>query len=216
MQRIKVGIADDHTLFREGMSVILDSTSDMELSFSVENGRKAIDLFEKDAESAEVVLVDLKMPVMDGFETTRHMKAQFPNVKILILTMIDEDDYILHALDEGANGYLLKDSTAEEVTNAIRQVAKSDYYFSDRASRAMVEGRQKRSKGRKLLATTPITEREREVLELICQEMTTSDIADKLFLSHRTVESHRKNLMEKLGAKNTAGLVVRAVKEGYV
>ncbi|MGD1845538.1 MAG: response regulator [Salibacteraceae bacterium] len=216
MNTINVGIADDHLLFREGIRLILDRDPQVQLILEASNGQELIDAIEQ-GNQPDVVLVDLKMPVKDGMETTRELKANFPEIKILILTMMDQDDYILHLLDIGANGYLLKNSDAQVVVKAIHNVAQNGFYFSDQVSQVMLAGlKRKRKTPPALTGDTRLTEREREVLELICKEYTTADMAEKLFVSERTIETHRKNLMEKLGAKNTAGIVYRAMKEGVL
>ncbi len=214
---IHVAIADDHQLFREGLTLIIGSNQDFKLVLEADNGQILLDRIEKLEQKPDVILLDLKMPVKDGMETLRELKENYPDVKVLILTMLDEDDYILHLLDMGASGYLLKNSSAEEVITAIKTVAEKDFYFNDHISKIMLRGlRKKRKTPPALNNSTRITEREQEVLELLCHEMTTSEIAEKLFVSVRTVETHRKHLMEKLEAKNTAGIIYRAVKEGLV
>ncbi len=214
-QTIRVAIADDHALFREGIKMIIESKSNLKCVIEADNGQSLLDAIASAPKEPDVVLLDLQMPVMDGMECTKRLRQEYPRIKILILTMLDQDDYILHLLDLGANGYLLKNSSAEEVIKAIETVMENDFYFSDHVSKVMLSGLQKKRRPVPVLnATERITEREQEVLELMCQEHTTAEIAEKLFLSVRTVETHRKHLMEKLGAKNTAGIVYRAMKEG--
>lgn len=217
MDTIRIAIADDHKLFREGMGMILQTVAQFDVLYDAEDG---VQLLERmSAEGAllpDVVLLDLKMPNKDGLETTKELIAKYPSIRILILTMLDDDDYILHSLDNGAHGYLLKDTSADEMKNAIMSVHKEGYYFSHRVSQVMLKGLKRKPSAPSLGDEYHITNREQEVLQLICQEMTTTAIADKLFLSVRTVESHRKNVMEKIGAKNTAGLVFRAIKAGLV
>lgn len=214
---ICVAIADDHNLFREGLKLIIEGDQGLHLVLESSNGQELLDAIEGMEHKPDVVLLDLKMPVKDGIETTRELKAEYPEIGVLILTMLDQDDYILHLLDMGANGYLLKNSSATEVQTAIRTVVEKDFYFNQHVSSVMLSGlRRKRKAPPALNNSSHITEREREVLELLCQENTTSEIAERLFVSVRTVETHRKHLMEKLGAKNTAGIVYRAVKEGLL
>lgn len=216
-QTINIGIADDHQLFREGLAMIISQRHNFRLVIEASNGRELMDAIDDMTEPPDVVLLDLKMPVLDGMETTKVLKQEFPSVKILILTMLDQDDYIIHLLDLGANGYLLKNASATEVQQAIATVVSKDFYFSDRVSKAMLTGLQKKHK--RPTALNPhaqITAREQEVLEHLAREHTTSEIAERLYVSDRTVETHRKNLMEKLGARNVAGLVYRAMREGLL
>jgi len=218
MKRIKVAIADDHKLFRDGVLLLLSTIDEIEAVFDAENGQQLLNKMKQvsDDERPDVVLVDLKMPVLDGMQTTRAMLQDFPDVRIIILTMIDDDDYILTALDHGAHGYLLKDTSKAELKEAIEAVYTQGHYFNAKTSQAMLKGLKKKGKAASLSNQINVTSREHEVLQLICEEMTTQEIADQLFLSIRTVESHRKNIMDKLDAKNTAGLVLKAVKAGLV
>lgn len=215
---IHIAIADDHKLFREGLKMIIETAeADLNLVTEAENGQMLLDNMAALQTKPNVVLLDLKMPVKDGIETLKELKALYPDVLVLILTMIDQDDYILHLLDLGANGYLLKNSSADEVQQAITDTMTKGFYFNEHVSKVMLGGlRKKRKTTPSLSKSLQVTEREQEVLDLLCQEYTTAEIAEKLFVSTRTVETHRKNLMEKLGAKNTAGIIYKAVKEGLV
>jgi DNA-binding NarL/FixJ family response regulator len=216
MDMINIAIADDHQLFREGLSFILSSNKKYKTLFEAENGQ---DLLQKIGVMGQpdVILMDLKMPIMDGIEATEKVKALYPEVKIIVLTMHHEENVILHLLDLGANGYLLKNSSSQEVAGAIEQVMKKDYYFTEYITSVMIKGIRKQVKP----ATIPsddfqLTKREMEVLTLICSELTNSEIAVQLHISDRTVESHRKSLLEKLNAKNTAGLVIKAMKANVI
>lgn len=214
---IRIAIADDHKLFREGLKMIIETGEHLNLIGEAENGQQLLDAVQAMPEKPQVILLDLKMPVKDGIETLKVLKAEYPEIRVLILTMIDQDDYILHLLDLGANGYLLKNSSSDEVQTAIKTVVEKDFYFNEHVSKIMLNGLRKKRKTPQALDGSPdITEREKEVLDLLCKEQTTSEIAERLFVSVRTVETHRKHLMEKLGAKNTAGIIYRAVKEGLV
>lgn len=217
MEKIKVAMADDHKLFREGLSMILNSMEEFDFLFHTDDGQSLMNRLGSSDILPNVVLLDMKMPNMDGLETTKALIANYPEMKVLILTMLDDDDYILHALDQGAHGYLLKDSSADEMKKALLGVWKEGYYFSQNVAQVMLKGIKKKPSRKPQLKGMPtITGRELEILNLICQEMTTTAIADQLFLSERTVETHRRNLMEKLGAKNTAGMVFRAFKMGLI
>lgn len=212
MQPIKISIADDHSLFREGVEFILRHEGNNIIA-SVSNGQELLNTILTDQLVPDVVLMDLKMPVLDGIETTQRIKSEFPDIKIVILTMHHEENVILHLLDIGANGYLLKNSSSHELLSAIKNVVEKDFYFTDYISSVMLKGIKKQIKPSSTLGEIQnITSREKEVLRLICEEYTTTEMAEKLFVSDRTIETHRKSLLEKLNAKNTAGLIVKALK----
>ncbi|HOY28265.1 MAG TPA: response regulator transcription factor [Flavobacteriales bacterium] len=210
---IKLALADDQNLFRKGMSMLLRELHGMEVTLECANGKdllKAIAVVPVD-----IVLLDLEMPVMDGVETMKRMRTDHPEVKVLVLSMHSEEKFIVHLMELGANGYLLKTAEAAEVETAIRSVAESGYYFSDMVSQVMLQGLVKKDKVRPYFnVVDPLSERELEVLKLICAEKTTPEIAEQLFLSPRTVEGHRNNILLKTGARNVAGLVVFAMTNG--
>jgi two-component system response regulator DegU len=212
MEKIKLVIADDYNLFRKGMTAMLNQIGDFELIGEAANGKELLDLLAR--VTPDIALLDLQMPVMDGVETTEHIQSQFPHVKVIIVSMHEEDRFIIHLLEKGVNGYLLKDSEPGEVENAIRRVMSDGFYYSDFVSKAL---------HRKVItrATPPaplfnskvqISPREMEVLQLLCEGLSTLEISEKLFVSPRTVEGHRLRLLEKTGTKNTAGLVAYAFK----
>ena len=214
---VRIAFADDHQLFCDGLSLIISHRQDFELVVKAHNGQELLDGISKLSSPPNVVLLDLKMPVKDGIETTKELRAIYPDIRILILTMLDQDDYILHLLDLGANGYLLKNSSAEEVLNAIDIVMQKKFYFSDHVSQVMLEGlKRKRTPTAPLNTSGNFSSRELEVCELMKEGLTTQEIADRLFISNRTVETHRKNMMEKLGVKNSAGVIYKALKEGWL
>lgn len=210
---IKLALADDQNLFRKGMAMLLRELDGLEVTLECANGKdllKAIAVVPVD-----IVLLDLEMPVMDGVETMKRMRTDHPEVKVLVLSMHSEEKFIVHLMELGANGYLLKTAEATEVENAIRSVADSGYYFSDMVSQVMLQGLVKKEKVRPYFnVVDPLSERELEVLKLICAEKTTPEIAEQLFLSPRTVEGHRNNILLKTGARNVAGLVVFAMTNG--
>ncbi|MBL7945228.1 MAG: response regulator transcription factor [Flavobacteriales bacterium] len=210
---IKLALADDQNLFRKGMSMLLRELEGMEVTLECANGKdllKAIAVVPVD-----IVLLDLEMPVMDGVETMKRMRTDHPEVKVVVLSMHSEEKFIVHLMELGANGYLLKTAEAAEVETAIRSVAESGYYFSDMVSQVMLQGLVKRDKVRPYFnVVDPLSDREIEVLKLICAEKTTPEIAEQLFLSPRTVEGHRNNILLKTGARNVAGLVVFAMTNG--
>ncbi|KYG75935.1 MULTISPECIES: response regulator transcription factor [Roseivirga] len=212
---IKIAIADDHKLFREGLRFLMDQMDDLEVVFEASNGKELLEQMEN--HEPDVLLLDLDMPEVDGLEALKQLRPKFPNLGIIILTMHSDSKMVAYLMELGANSYLLKDTSPEEFRKAISSVIQEGFYFNKMVSQAMLTGLKGQSKKKPTLNDTEtLTTREIEVLELICQEYTAKEIAEKLFISHRTVEGHRKNLIEKLGVKNTAGLIVKAIKEGII
>ena len=167
--------------------------------------------------AVDIALLDLEMPVMDGMATLDRLKKEYPDVKAIMLSTHEEGE--VHRASHGqlgANGYMLKSADTDEIENAIRSVHESGYYYSDRVSRVMLHGLVQKQRVKPTFnEVDPLSERELEVLRGICQELTNTEIAGKLFISPRTVEGHRNNMLLKTGAKNTAGLVVYAMTKGY-
>ena len=164
-----------------------------------------------------MVIMDLKMPIMDGMEATKIIKKKFPTVKVLVVTMYEDDKFIIHLMENGANGYLLKNTSAEEITKSIYAVHENGYYFNDVVNKALLKklvlkGNLKPSFNQNV----EFTERELEVLKLICAEKTAAEIGKEIFLSPRSVEGIRQRLIEKVGVRNTAGLVMFAIKNGII
>ncbi len=212
MKQIKLVVADDHNLFRKGIIGLLHTIPDFDVLGEAANGQELLDLLQ--TVKPDIALMDLQMPVMDGIVATEQMQILFPEVKIIIVSMHEEDRFIIHLLEKGVNGYLLKDSEGGEVEKAIRRVMADGYYYSDFVSKAL---------HRKVVAKLPtkqpnfnsklqISTREIEVLRLLCEGLSTLEIGQKLFVSPRTIEGHRLRLLEKTGTKNTAGLVAYTFK----
>lgn len=218
MAKIKLALVDDHNLFRRGIASILGQVADFELVLEASNGQEFIDKIPR--RIPDVVLLDLQMPVLDGTATADYLRDNYPLIKIIVLTMHDEDRMVLHLLEKGVSGYLLKDSDPDEVEKAIRKVMDEGVYLNEFVSRAMLRKmtnktsvvKQSTLYNSKIL----LSEREKEVLKLICEGMSTAEISDKIFLSPRTVEGHRLRILEKTGTKNTAGMVAYAFKNDLV
>ncbi len=212
---IRYMIADDHTLFREGLRLVLGNYPHLLLTGEAANGQEL--LKRMGFAQPDVVLLDLTMPVMDGLETTQKIREQFPAVRILILTMNDDPNLIIHLLELGANGYLLKNADSSEIALALRACAENGYYFSDYVSSLMLKSMVQKTTVKPVFAKEAVfNEREKEVLRLICEGLTAAQIGKTIFLSPRTVEGIRAGLMEKTGTHNVAGLVMYAVKKGIV
>jgi len=216
MSNIRIAVVDDHSLFRKGLISILQQVADFEVVMEATNGQEFIDKLP--STQVDVVLMDIQMPQLDGTKATEIIRQKFPEVKVIILSMHDEDKYILHLMEIGANGYLLKDNDPEEVEKAIRKVIETDIYFSDFVSKVMMRKITRKTQQDKKIFNykTDLSDREIEVLKLICEGLTTAETGDRLALSPRTVEGHRLRMIEKLGVKNTAGLVAFAIKNQLI
>ncbi len=216
MSKIQLAVVDDHNLFRKGMISILRQVPDFEVVMEATNGQEFLDKLPNQA--IDVVLMDLQMPILDGIKTTEIVRANFPDVKVVILSMQDEDQFVLHLMEIGANGYLLKDTDPEEVEKAIRKVHETEMYFSDFVSKIMLRkmSRKSQQENKVFNYKTDLSEREVQILKHICEGLTTAEVGDLVGISPRTVEGHRLRMMEKLGLKNTAGLVAFAIRNNLV
>lgn len=215
MTTIKYIIADDHAIFRQGLKYSLSGDIQLDCIGEAGNGKELMELLLKT--KPDVILLDLKMPEMDGVEATKEIRSLYPGIKIIILTMYDDEQYIIHMLDIGANGYLVKNSEPTEIITAIYSVHENEYYFSELVSKTMLKNLvQKKQVTPKFEKAVSLTERETEILQLICKEYTNAEIADAVFLSQRTIEGIRASLLSKIGVRNTAGLVLYAVKTGLI
>jgi two-component system response regulator NreC len=217
MKRIRILLADDHELVRKGIISLLANSPEFEFVGEAADGAEAVRKTEE--LHPDVVVIDLSMPRVSGTEATRSICRRFPDINVLILTMHESDEYLYQILKSGAKGYVLKSSGREELSLAIRTVARGQRYFSRQVSDRLVEdflrGTQERS------ATRPETEyaltrREAEILALIGEGLNSQQIAEQLFISHRTVDTHRTNIMQKLNIHDTAKLVRFAIEKGFV
>jgi len=212
---IKIAIAEDQRLFRACLIPILNDFDHLRVVLEASNGRELLQQMETTSEIPDVIIMDLSMPEMDGLESTQQVKARFPNAKIIILSVHSEERHIVKMVGMGINGYLVKNSELEEVKLAIESVHTKGFYFNDAILKAIQTG-MRRQKQKNFAIETSLTGREKEILQLICQELTTQEIAERLFISVRTVDGHRNNLLEKTGSRNTAGLVLYAIKNSLI
>ncbi|MGE6219911.1 response regulator [Nubsella zeaxanthinifaciens] len=214
---INVAIADDQKLFRKGMIALVNSFDDVKIIFEAENGKQLVDLLQAESEEIHIILLDLSMPEMNGLEALKIIKQSHPNIGVIILTIHEAEHHILSTIQAGANGYLAKNAEPEEVEKAIREVFKNDFYFTLPMLEIMRKGLIKKPQAASLDENESLlTPREKEVLQLICKQFSSAEIAEKLFLSNRTVEGHRNNLLLKTGSRNTAGLVLYALKHKLI
>ncbi len=215
MKTIKIAIADDHKIYRDGLKVGLAADDSLEVVLEADNGEDLINGLE--ASTPDVILMDLKMPVMDGMEATKEIRKNFNSIKVLVVTMYDDDKFIIHLMENGANGYLLKNADSDEIRKSIHAVYENGYYFNDLVNRALLKKLVlKRDFKPSFNQNIEFTERELEVLKLICEEKTAAEIGKEIFLSPRSIEGIRTKLIEKVGVRNTAGLVMFAIKNGIV
>jgi two-component system, NarL family, response regulator DegU len=212
LETIRIAIADDHALFRRGMVSLLKSISDFEVVFEASTGQELVDNI--DQYMPDLVIMDLKMPVMDGMKATEIIRNKWPSIHVVVISMHDEDQFVTHLMELGANGYILKDADPDEVELAIRTIIKEGYYYGPFLTKVMHRRFLDKSRKKEANFSNKIhfTERELEIIHFICEGLTTIQIAEKIFLSNRTVDGHRTSIMDKLGVKNTAGVVVYAVK----
>ncbi|MEZ4828319.1 MAG: response regulator transcription factor [Bacteroidia bacterium] len=211
---IRIGIVDDHTLFRNGMKALIEDMEGIEIVLEANHGNELLGKLRDN--QPDVILMDIEMPVLNGLDATKAVKQNYPDIKTIALSTHDDDNFILAMIQEGACGYLLKTSEEDEVELAIKMVMEKGFYFNDRVSVALVKTFTQQSQiNSKPKESIDLSERETKVLKMICEELTTSEIADKLNLGKRTVDGHRLDLLRKTGSKNTAGLVIFAIKNGY-
>ncbi len=215
MDTIKVAIADDHKIFRKGVILSLRPYHNIQFVLEAENGEELINGMEE--ANPDIVLMDLKMPVKDGIETTKHLNKHFPKVRVLILTMYEDERFVGHLMDSGANGYLLKSTDPEEIRQAIMDVMKTGFYLNNFVNRVLIKKNYARQKFHPNLKNEiVISDREKEVLSLVCLEYTAQEIAQKMEISARTVEAIKDRLMERFGVKNSVGLVFFAMKNSLI
>jgi len=211
---IRIIIADDHKIVRDGLRTLIEQEKGLEVVAEAENGRKAIKLAQKLAPN--VIIMDVSMPDMNGIEATQRIKADLPSVKVIALSMHSDRRFVLGMLEAGASGYLLKDCAFGELVNAIRQVTTGNTYLSPRIADIVVSGYLNKIPDSSMKAHNILTSREREILQLLAEGSAAKEIASHLNLSIKTVETHRRNIMEKLNMHNIAELTKYAVREGLI
>ncbi|OIQ30013.1 MAG: DNA-binding response regulator [Bacteroidetes bacterium MedPE-SWsnd-G2] len=216
--KIRIALADDELLFRQGLISLLKRDDDLEIVFDAENGQDLIDKLRTTQDPPEIIITDLKMPELNGVEATKIIRKEFPNTKIIALTSYFSKPFIVNMISIGAVAYLAKNSTPSLMITTIKEVYKKGFFYDAQVLKFIHEGllnpedKNKKSS----FDDSYFTKREKEVLGLICKQFTTNEIADKLFISPRTVEGHRNNLLAKTDSKNVAGLVIYALQHKLV
>lgn len=216
MNTIFLGIADDEALFRRGMGLLIDDFAHMELVVEAANGQDLLDQLASQEPLPHVILLDLKMPVLNGVETAKALRADYPDIKVIVVSTYFSKSFVINMLEIGAAAYLPKNSDPEEMERAILTVADKGFYYSEDVMAIIRENMLDKRKPAKPSFDPQLTSREQEVLQLICEQYTNAEIAAKLFISARTVDGHRNNLLQKLNCKNTAGLVAVAIQQQLV
>ena len=216
MKTIKALLADDHAVVRSGIRALLESEGDVQVIAEADNGQEALQ--QVHAHHPDLAILDIRMPVMNGLEAARHIRKETPDTKILILSMHDDEEYILQSVDSGASGYLLKGSSKEEFLRAVRTVQAGEKYFSAEVSQVFVNNYlQGRTPGQAITSAEPrtydLTKREKQILRLLFEGVGNKEIAEQLNKSVRTIETHRFNVMKKLEVKNVVELLKKIEEE---
>lgn len=212
---IRVLIADDHVIVAESLSILIDTMDDIEVVGTANNGWQVLTFLETN--DADVVLTDLHMPLMNGIETTIRVREKYPNVRVMLLTMSEEPAVIKEALVAGVDGYIMKRAERKELERAIKTVASGQKFFSEAVVMRLAQmPNQNTPNGKDSVAEhLSLTPREIEVMRLVIQDLSNAEIAEKIFISSTTVETHRRNLMKKLGVNSALGLMRWAMKYGF-
>lgn len=215
MAKVRVLLADDHAIVREGVKMILIKEPDIEVVGEASDGQEALDLV--DRLKPGVVVMDISMPGMSGIEATQHVRERYPGVNVLALTMHEDESYVFKLLRAGASGYVLKRAAAQDLVQAVRAAAKGEAFLYPSVARKVVEDYLKRVEtGEDRERYDGLTEREKEILTVIAQGLSNQQIAQKLYISIKTVQTHRAHILEKLGLHDRTELVRYAIRKGLI
>ncbi len=215
MGKIRVMLCDDHTILREGIRLLLNSQPDIEVVAEAVDGREAVE--KARAVKPDVILMDIAMPFLNGLEATKQIRRDNPNARVLVLTMYESDEYVAQMLEAGAAGYVLKKVAGSELVYALRAVNQGEAFLYPSITKRLVEDYLRRvESGQERDTFDGVTDREREVLQLIAEGHTNKEIADLLNLSVRTVQNHRAHIMEKLGMHDRGELIKYAIQKGII
>jgi DNA-binding NarL/FixJ family response regulator len=216
MNKIKLLLADDEELFRKGISFLLQRQDNIQILYEANNGSEVVEYLKSSSIHPDIILMDLKMPMLNGVEATKLINKEFPSIKIIALTSYNTKSFIANMIEIGAASYIVKNSTPEEMITTINQVIEKGFYYNEEVLNVIQENLITNNRKNIFFEDIILTKREREILELICYQNSTQQIADKLFISPRTVEGHRNNLLLKTDSQNSAGLVVFAIQNKIV
>jgi len=211
MEKIRIIIADDHQLFRNGLKILLNAFPDFEVAGEASNGEEFLNILRNT--KADIALMDINMPEMDGIEATKKGLKICPDISIIALSMYDEEEYYYKMVDAGVKGFILKDSDIAEVKEAVLTVRKGGSYFSQELLYHVIQKFKHRENE---IKTANLSKREKEILMKICEGLSNQEIAGALFISKRTVDKHRANLLGKTNSKNTASLILYAIKNKLI
>jgi two-component system nitrate/nitrite response regulator NarL len=214
MDKIKLFILDDHQMLIDGLKALLKSEKQFEIIGEATRGAMALEMIRK--KQPDIVLSDINMPEMDGIEFARQLKKEFPKIYILALSMFGEKSTISEMLDAGASGYILKNTGKEELVTALSKIASGGMFFSDEVSAEMMKALSERGQKKEEEQTVNLTAREKEIIQLIAKEYSNAQIGEALFISERTVESHRKNIFRKTNTKSVVGLIKYAMENKLI
>ncbi|MEO8239842.1 MAG: response regulator transcription factor [Flavobacterium sp.] len=209
---IKIVLVDDEVLFRKGISFLLQKEKNIEVLFEASNGEELISHLNSNEINPDIIIMDLKMPILNGVEATKIIRKFFPEIKIIALTSYDTKAFVINMIQVGAVAYLIKNTTPKDLINTINEVACKGFYYNENILKTIKDTILPTKNSKINLETSFLSPREIEILQLICNQKTTAEIAEKLFLSPRTVEGHRNNLLLKTESRNIAGLVVYAIQ----
>lgn len=214
MENVKILLADDHKIVRYGIKLMLQSQAGINVVDEAGNGLEVLNKLEVNI--VDLVIMDINMPEMDGIKATKEIREKYPETKVLALSMSNDELHIRQMIQAGASGYIMKSAGRSELKSAITSIMEGKHYFSGEATQSIMMDLVKGKNKSKTPEIVHITDRELEILELIVKEHTNQEIAKKLFISSRTVDAHRRNLLQKTGARNTAGLVKYAFQHNLI
>lgn len=213
---IKIIVVDDEALFRKGICFLLEREENIKIIHEASNGVELLSFLEMNKVLPDIVIMDLKMPLLNGVETTKVIHKEYPQIKIIALSSYRSKSFVTNLINVGAVSYLIKNTTPQELLKTIYEVNKKGFYYNDYVMKVIKDFAVNNNKDKNQLDPDYLTSREVEVLQLLCEQKTTAEIAEILFISPRTVDGHRNNLLLKTESKNIAGLVVFAIQYKYV
>jgi DNA-binding NarL/FixJ family response regulator len=212
MSKIRLAIIDDHAVVIDGLTTMLGTFAQFELLYTAQRGKELLENMQK--ELPDVLLMDIQMPEINGIDLCKQVVRLYPAIKIIAFSSFDDSNYVKQIFRSGAKGYLLKNSNKHIIVKAIETVMQGDEYMDDAIKRILLQ--ESITGHRRSIFEVPLTKREKEILKLIAEGNSSQEVADKLFISLRTVETHRLNINQKLDVKNTAGLVKEAIRRGLI